>query len=327
MALVRKFGQNVIGVPLQSIDHDARALADDLLRSGSEVALHSITSERDGREAVRAGLADAARWRPVTWIDHEPYTNCEAIAAQGWQESAPYGIRDLLAGAGFRWIWAAGDEGMGAPRIEDLLGGGANEARAAVAPFPFDERLWTFRSSMFFASPEALGAALSDSSLLALEEARGLFVAHTYLGPSAHTTHLPEHLTRLAARPAPGGALVIDPALDAALGRIADRVRAGRLASLTWAEAGDRLRALGEVEVVYRPDGAAEIRNLGPTAIAGLTLWIPAPPEVELDLDGAPLAREDAPDFARVWLDLPAGGRAVLRAYHRLLPLPFLPYP
>ncbi|HTN51871.1 MAG TPA: hypothetical protein VML50_05670, partial [Anaeromyxobacter sp.] len=309
-------------------DRASRALADELRRAGSEVALHSITSERDEREAVRAGLADAARWAPVTWIDHEPYTNCEAIAAQGWRAGGAFGIRDLLVTAGIRWIWAAGDEGRGTPRIENLLGGRPDEARAAVAPFPFDERLWTFRSSMFFAAPEVLGEALSHRSLEALEEERGLFVAHTYLGPSVHTTHTPDHLARLAIRAGAGGGLVIAPALDAGLERIADRVRAGRLASLTWAEAGDRLRALGDVEVVYRPDGAAEIRNLGPTPIAGLTLSIPVSPEVELFVDGIPpLGREDAADSARVWFDLPAGGRAVLRAYERLAPLPFLPYP
>ena len=121
---------------------------------------------------------------------------------------------------------------------------------------------------------------------------------------------------------------MIDPWLDAALGRVADGVRAGRLASLTWAEAGDRLRALGEVELVYLPDGGVEIRNLGGTAIDGLTLSVPVPPEVELSVEGdGPLGREDEAGQARVWFDLRAGARAVLRASDRLVPLPFLPYP
>ena len=50
--------------------------------------------------------------------------------------------------------------------------------------------------------------------------------------------------------------------------RIAAHARAGRLASLTWAQAGDRLRALGDVEVIYRPDGAAEVHNHGAAAQA-----------------------------------------------------------
>jgi hypothetical protein len=309
-------------------DPESQALADDLQAAGSEVALHSISSERDGREDVRAGLAAAARWTPVTWIDHEPYTNCEALSAQGWQEGGPYGIRDLLVAAGYRWVWAAGDEGKGLPRVDDLLGGKPDEARAAIAPFPPDGRLWMFRSSMFYARPEVLAAALSDAELAALEEARGLFVAHTYLGASVHTTHTPDHLARLAVRPAPGGGLAIDPALDAAFARLAARVRDGRLASLTWTEAGDRLRALGDLEVAYRPDGAAEVWNHGTAPLVGLTVAIPVAPEVELSVNGAPpLGRDDQAGQARIWFDLPPGGRAVLRAFDRLAPLPFLAFP
>jgi hypothetical protein len=309
-------------------DGASRELAQDLLRNGCEVALHSITSEHDTREVVRAGLADAAGFAPVTWIDHEPYTNCEAVSAQGWRTDGAYGIRDLLVASGIRWIWVAGDEGRGEPRIDDVLGGRPDEARAAVAPFPLDPRLWMFRSSMFFAAPEVLGAALSDPALSALEDARGLFVAHTYLGPSARTTHVPDHLARLAVREEPDGRLAIDPALDAALGRIAQRVRAGRLASLTWVEAGDRLRALGDLQLVYLPDGGAEIRNLGGSALRALTLSVPVPPEVDLSVDGEPpLGRQDEAGVARVWLDLPAGGRAVLRAFRQFAPVPLLAYP
>jgi hypothetical protein len=303
-------------------------LADELVAAGSEVGLHSISGERDTRDAVREGLREAARWAPVTWIDHEPYTNCEAVSAQGWQTTGPFGIRDLLAAGGIRWIWAAGDEGPGLPRIDDLLGGRPDEARAALAPFAYDPHLWTFRSSMFYAPPSELAAALSDPALEALERAGGLFVAHTYLGPSARTTHAPDHLPRLAVRPAPGGGLTLDPALEAALARLQAHVRAGRLASLTWAEAGDRLRALGDLEVVYRLDGGVELRNPGAIDLPGLTVRVGVPPEVTLFLDsGAPLGREDGDGGARVWFDLPAGGSAVLHAYDRFVPLPFLAYP
>jgi hypothetical protein len=306
-------------------DPEIRSLADDLALAGSEVGLHSITGERDGREEVRAGIAAAAPWRPTTWIDHEPYTNCEAVSSEGWRADGKFGIRDVLAESGIRWVWAAGDLGPGATRIVDLLGGAPDEARAAIYPFPLDPRLWMFRSSMFFAAPSALAAALSDDALARLEDERGLFVAHTYLGPAARTTHSADHLGRLVVREARAGRLVLDPDLDAALARIASRVRAGRLASLAWAEAGDRLRALGDVEVAYRPDGAAEIRNHGAVAIAELTVAIPAPPHVDLALDGALLlGREDDGGWARVWLDLPAGGRAVLRAMDGFTPVPFL---
>jgi hypothetical protein len=307
-------------------DPAARGPADDLVDAGSEVALHSISPERDGRDEVRAGLAAAAPWRPATWIDHQPYTNCEALSSAGGRTSGPYGIRDVLAGAGVRWVWAAGDLGSGATRLVDLLGGGPDEARAAIFPLPLDPRVWVFRSSMFYDAPGALAAALSDDALARLETARGLFVGHTYLGPSARTTHSAEHLRRLAVREVAPGHLVIAPELDAALARLAARVRAGRLASLTFSDAGDRLRALGDVEVRYRPDGAAELRNLGEVPLAGLTIAVPAA-GLGLELDGALLlGREDEEGWARLWFDLAPGGRVVLRAYDRWMPVPLVPF-
>ncbi|HEY6002160.1 MAG TPA: hypothetical protein VIV57_04740, partial [Anaeromyxobacter sp.] len=306
-------------------DPEVRLLADDLAVCGSEVALHSITPERDGRDAVRTGLASAAEWRPVTWIDHEPYTNCEAIASRGAGDG-PWGIRDLLERAGVRWVWAAGDvDGRAGTRIVNVLGGDPAAARPAIFPLPNDPRLWAFRSSMFYASPRELAAALSDAALAALEAERGLFVAHTYLGPSAATTHLQAHRARLAVVGS-GGALAIHPALDAAFARVAARARVGRLASLAWAEAGDRLRALGDVEVVYRPDGAAEVRNEGAAALESLTVTLPAA-GLDVSVEGAALlGREDADGWARLWFDLPAGDHVVLRASDGVVPVAILPF-
>ena len=277
---------------------------------------------------MRAGLALAARWSPVTWIDHEPYTNCEAISAQAGKMAdrtafATCSWRPATAGSGRR-----ATRGPGCPRIDNLLGGKPDEARAAIAPFPFDGRLWMFQSSMFYARPEVLSAALSDDQLTRLEDERGLFVAHTYLGASVQTTHAPDHLARLAVRAVQGGELVIDPALDSALVRLATHVHAGRLVSLTWAEAGDRLRALGDVQVSYLPDGAAEVLNHGDASLPALTVAVPVAPEVELTVSGAPPSgRDDESGVARIWFDLPPGGRVVLRAFDRLRPMPFLSFP
>ena len=114
-------------------------------------------------------------------------------------------------------------------------------------------------------------------------------------------------------------------AVDAALARIEARVRAGTLASLTWAEAGDRLRALGDVEVAYLPDGAAEVRNLGPSPLDGLTVAIPLA-GIELSAEGAAiLGRADVPGISRAFLDLPPGARVVLRASSAGAPVPLLP--
>jgi hypothetical protein len=206
----------------------------------------------------------------------------------------------------------------------NLLGGDPAEPRPAVFPLPVDPRLWVFRSSMFHAAPAELAAALSDAELTRLERERGLFVAHTYLGPSARTTRSSDQLARLVVVEG-HGALAIHPALDAALARVAAHVRAGRLASLSWADAGDRLRALGEVEVTYRPDGSAEVRNHGAASIAALTVSLPAA-GLEVALEGAALlGREDEDGVARLWFDLGPGEKAVLRAWDALEPVPLLP--
>lgn len=297
-------------------DPEAALAADALVDAGSEVALHSITEARDPVEAVRYGLAAASRWSPATWIDHQPYTNCEAFSSEGWRASGPFGVREELVRGGIRWVWAAGDvAGFRAVEVANVLAIGS-EASASPAIYPFapDPRLWVFQSSMFWAPPEVLAEALSGLALERLEAERGLFVAHTYLGAGPRETTGATQRERLAVRPSPGGGLEIAPALDAALARIQERVEAGALASLTWEEAGDRLRALGDVAVEYLADGTALIRNLGGWPLPGLTVGVPEE-GLELTVDGAgPVASADLPGWSRVHFDLPPGGSVRLRA-------------
>jgi hypothetical protein len=303
-------------------DPDVRLLATDLAAAGSEVALHSVTPERDDRDAVRAGLAAAAAWRPRTWIDHQPYTNCEAVSSRGAGTDGPFGVRDLLVEGGVSWLWAAGDvDGRLGNRLVNQLGGDPSEPRPAIFPLPQDGRLWVFRSSMFHAAPAELAAALSDAELGRLEDERGLFVAHTYLGPSARTTRSADQLARLLVVEGKDG-LAIHPALDAALARVAAHADAGRLASLTWAEAGDRLRALGDVEVTYRVDGAAEVHNRGADPIAALTVSLPAA-GLDVAVEGAAvIGREDEGADARIWFDLGPGEKVTVRAWDGVRAVP-----
>jgi hypothetical protein len=310
-------------------DAGAAAAADDLAAAGSEVALHSITEARDPPAAVRDGLAFAARWAPATWIDHQPYTNCEAFSSEGWRADGPFGARDELVRGGVRWIWAAGDvAGFRAVEVANVLATGPTDAASpAIYPFVEDPRLWVFQSSMFHAAPEVLAEALSGLALERLEEERGLFVGHTYLGAGPRESRGQAQRDRLAVRGAAGGGLEIVPALDEALARIQARVAAGALASLTWAEAGDRLRALGDVEVSYRPDGTAELWNRGDWPLPGLTVGVPEE-GLDLTVDGVgPVGRADLPGWSRATFDLPAQGRARLRASHggaggAIIPLP-----
>jgi hypothetical protein len=321
LAITRTFFAS--GGPGTLEDQAVARLADRLVAAGSEVGLHSVSDRRDDRAAVRAGLAAAARWAPAVWIDHEPYVNCEALSARGATGDPVFGITDLLIDAGLRWGWAAGDvAGFRRVELTDLFEAAPPAAPSPVLyPLPGAPRLWIFQTSFFYASPAELSAALSDEALDRLERAQGLFVGHTYLGAGPAETRGALALSRLAVRPAPGGALVIAPELDEALARLATRVGAGRVASLTWTEAGDRLRALASLEIRYREDGTAELVNHGDVAIPGLTLRLPAA-GLEWWVDGRPVAV--APGGDRLWLDLPGRGSAVLQATRLLRPVPLL---
>jgi hypothetical protein len=190
-----------------------------------------------------------------------------------------------------------------------------------IYPLPADPRVWVFQSSFFYAPPDRLAAALSDEALDRLEAGQGLFVGHTYLGAGPRLTRGATAEARLAVRRAPGGGLVIAPELDEALARLACRVDQGRLASLTWSDAGDRLRALGEVELRYREDGSAQVINHGAAPVAGLTLLAPVR-GLEWWIDGRPAATD--PGRTRLWFDLPAGGSVVVQATRLLRRVPLL---
>src|SRR6185503_8929042 len=93
----------------------------------------------------------------------------------------------------------------------------------------------------------------------------------------------------------------------------------GSLASMTLREAGERMRALDEVSVRYRPDGAALVHNGGAT-LRGLTVAVPG--EASVTVDDAPAAGTRIEGGrTRVWFDLPAGATVVLRAQHGGAPI------
>ncbi|HET9552947.1 MAG TPA: hypothetical protein VFP50_08275, partial [Anaeromyxobacteraceae bacterium] len=305
-------------------DPETARLAARLVAEGAEVALHSVSDARDDRPAVASGLAEAAPFAPATWIDHEPYVNCEALSAEGAGLAPPYGVRDLLLAGGIRWGWAAGDvAGFRSVEVADLFAAAPpGSPSPAFYPLADDPRLWIFQSSFFYEPPAALAGALSDAALDRLERGRGLFVAHTYLGAGPAETRGRFAATRLCVRPAAGGGLEIDPDLDEALARLAARVARGSLLALPWAEVGDRLRALAEVEVRYREDGAAEVVNHGAVALPGLTLAT-GRPGLEWWVDGR--RADGEADGARIWFDLPARSSRVVRASRWFWPVPLLP--
>ena len=295
-------------------DPDAVQLASEIVAHGGEIGSHSITPQRDLRQVVADALTVFSLWRVVTWIDHQPDTNCEAISSRGWKDDANYGIHDLLAGAGFQWVWSGSDAPAHTLRVGNLFE--PEQAGAAVPPIyplPSDPRLWVFESIWFYDRVARMAAAFGEADLDRLEHERGLFIAHTYLSASPRTTRRRELIGRDAVVARPEGGLALDPAFEEALTRLGARVARGAISSLTLRESGDRLRDLGAIAVRYQADGSALVTNTGGVAVKALTLAIPA--DVQIELRGAPPGGTGGePGRTTVWFDLPAGRSVVVSA-------------
>lgn len=303
----------------------ARDLAQALVAAGSEVGSHSPSPVNDSRATVQDSLSAFAPYDTVTWIDHEPYINCEAVSVRGWDTGSDAGIVDLLVQAGYRWVWTGSDATeLAGNALTDLFGGDPSAAMPVIYPLPPEPRLWVFRSVWFYSTASAFAAAISDRALDALEARRGLFVGHTYLSPSAATTQTHEHLAELYVRTQPDHEYTLDPGVDQALGRLAERARAGTTRTMTWRDAGDRLRALAGVTVTYEADGSATLRQTNGHVLDGLTVSVPRA-GVDVRVDGVPLlgSRHDA-DRTTAWLSLPPNGTAHVRLAGADGAVPFL---
>jgi hypothetical protein len=301
--------------PRRQLD-DARvvAAAERLRAAGSEIIPHSITPQPDPRAMLERGLASFARFEPKTWIDHQPATNCEAIGAAGWRSDGKWGIADLLARFGFRYVWLEVD----APRgIFNLLDPRHLEARAPTV-WPLGRldaagpaSLWMFKSVWAFFSNRAFYSFYAPPRLDALERDRGLHVAHTYL----ETYHRPGTLfgRRNLFVPAdpkrdrPGGAgpVALAPKFRALLADLGARQRRGTLWVAPIAEIADRLRATADVSLVRTPGGALRVTT--PSAIPGAT-FVVLGRDVTARLDGAPVPHRRLEEGATwLWADLGAG--------------------
>lgn len=307
-------------------DPEASAIADELAATGSDVVPHSISPNRDERAAVNDGLGRFRRWGANTWIDHQPYTNCEAVASLGWRDDGPYGLRDLLVSHGYKWVWDMNDLSGYTALSNVFTVTAAGEPGPPIYPLPVDDRIWMFRSTWFYSAPGELGDALSGSALDTLERERGLFVGHTYLSATRRTTRAPDLLRKVAVTSPRAGVYELDDRLDAGLARLGKRVRAGSTASLTFREAGERLLNLENVQISYLADGRVAIENCGTSALEGLTLAVPG--AMELYVDGVEwFGLRPERDRTTVWFDLKAGGRVTMSGARHGRPFPFVRAP
>jgi len=167
-------------------DPGYRRVLDQLVPRRVQLAVHSPTGRRD-RPARARPLLEAFRAAHAgrTWIDHQPDTNCEAIANQGWNPSSRWYMLGHLRDLAFVYLWSGLDLPL-SPGSLNLL---APELAARRRPTLYARngldgrgpRFVMFSSAYLFLKRERLLALLSEPSLDRLSAERGLLIGHVYL--------------------------------------------------------------------------------------------------------------------------------------------------
>lgn len=286
-------------------DPEVAEMAERMARAGSEIVPHSATPLRDERDRTEMALEWFQRYKARTWIDHQPYTNCEALINQGYQ-TGPFGIVDLLHKFNYAYAWSGIDVPPGSlnllsPRRLDRYAPVLWPSGRLASGTP--SGLWLFRTMMTYVDSSKFFKLYAKRALDQLERERGLHIAHTYL----ETFHPPtsqfvkRNLMALGRRP---GEVIPDPKLDALFQSLSTRVAHGSLWVPTLGQLGDHLRAMAAVSVRLQADGSAVLRS--PQALTGATFVLPRP-GLRVLVDGQPPKGVRANRKETVfWVDLPA---------------------
>lgn len=287
-------------------DPEVVEMADRLTQTGSEIAPHSATPLRDDRERTASALETFQRFHARTWIDHQPYTNCEALVNQGYQ-NGPFGIVDLLHKFGYSYAWSgmdipAGSLNLLTPRRVDRYVPVLWPAGRLSAGTPGG--LWLFSSMMMYIDGNRFFQMYNKRALDQLERERGLHIAHTYL-EAFHPPTSPLVRRNLMVPGKRAGEIVLNPRLDQLFRDLAGRVDRGSLWVPTLAQLGDYQRAMAGVAVRLRPDGSATLKSA--QALTGATFVLPRR-GLKVLIDGqAPKGLRAGRKETTFWVDLPEG--------------------
>lgn len=288
-------------------DPEVAELAERLARAGWELAPHSATPLRDERDRTEEALQFFDRWKARTWIDHQPYTNCEALINRGYQ-SGEFGIVDLLAQHSYGYAWS----GMDIPPSPTLnLLAPRHLDRYAPVLWPAGRLwpgtpagLWLFSSMTTYIDSAKFFSLYKKKSLDQLERERGLHIAHTYL----ESFHPPGSMFAKRNLMVPGrhpGEIVPHPKLAELFQQLAARVRRGTLWMPTLQQLGDHMRGMAGVMVRLGSDGSATLR--AERALTGATFVIPAA-GLRVLIDGQPVKGiSHTRTETSFWVDLPEG--------------------
>jgi hypothetical protein len=286
-------------------DPEVAEMAERMARFGWEIVPHSATPLRDERDRTEMALEVFARYKARTWIDHQPYTNCEALVNQGYQ-TGPFGIVDLLHKFGYSYAWSGMDVAPGSlnllsPRRIDRYVPVLWPAGRLFGGTP--SGLWLFSTMMTYVDGPKFFKLYSKRALDQLERERGLHIAHSYL----EAFHPPTSQFGKRNLMIPGkkpGEVVLDPKLEALFGTLSSRVAAGSLWVPTLSQLGDHIRAMSGVGVRLLADGSAVLRSAH--ALTGATFVVPRP-GLRVLIDGQPpKGQRTNRKETLFWVDLPA---------------------
>lgn len=292
-----------------------RKVLDRMDKLGVEVGLHSVTGWRDTAADMKTLLGlFRARYKGRTWIDHEPQTNCEAIAQEGWDPRSEWYSLKALSEAGFRYLWSVQDPplprgslNMLAPakagRRKPILYRHSRFRRHDGSDFILFSSTWTYFSRARFFK------WFADEKLDALARERGLLIGHVYL---ENYSEKGTEKGRAFIEPNGAEGFRLRPDADALFVRLRQHMDSGKIMVAGVEEVGDHMLGAMDVEIAYLPGGRALISSPVNYPLNGLTLVAPAP-GLKVKVDGRPpigvASRAGATEF---WFHLKPGQRRTL---------------
>lgn len=298
-------------------DHDAyRRVLDRMAAAGVELGVHSPSPRRDKPHQALGMLRSFRQtYAGRVWIDHQPDTNCEAIANQGWSHLSPWFMLDNLASTGFDTVAFMDDMPLAKGSI-NLLDPTQPGARCPLVyrhsrlrtTHGADFRVFT--STWLYISRQRWARWFSPEALDRLEQERGVLIGHVYFDAYRPTGF---RQVRDLIVPQPGGGYRLRPVADEVFQRLAGRQHGGTVWVTGVSSLADHMLPAMETRVVYREDGTVTLTGPPGRAIKGLTVRM-VHSQQRMFVNNRPVTQRYTSDgLLEAWFDLPADRPVVLQ--------------
>ena len=293
-------------------DAKFREMLSSLNPAKIEICAHSVTKSPDGREAVDLLSSAFAPFHTVTWIDHEPETNCEAINNSGASPAdRTFFIRDILAKHGFRYVWVTPDQ-VPTGRVNQFEPQVTDSRAAFLYPLPRQQKdnspLWAFRTVWRFLDRRVFFASYSDEALDKLTREDGIQIAHVYLDTWQPAGKFAERSLLETDR---DGLRIRDSAAKLFV-RLADWQRSRGLWVTSLRNLAGHLTGLASVRFEEKENGDVVVHG-GDVDLVGVTITIPVG-ATHVTIDGAPPSGiRSSEKETTFWFDLPTSSKRTIR--------------